>query len=270
VSQARLYLDAAVAVARRDTRMFLSYRGRLVGQILSVFVSLALFYYLSRLISVERFPTPEAYFGFVVVGIAILQVLTATLTTLPTAVRTELMTGTFERLVVSPFGPVAAVVSMLLFPMAFAFVLVALTMLAGATVFGLDLRWSTAPFAIPVAALGCFAFVPFSLVTAGVVLLVKQAGTGATYLVTLLSLTSGAYFPVDLLPGWLRWIGAVQPLTPALDLLRHLLVGTPLNDSITGELIRLVAFGVVLLPLSLLFLRWCIDLARKRDVLIEW
>jgi ABC-2 type transport system permease protein len=38
---------------------------------------------------------------------------------------------------------------------------------------------------------------------------------------------SNALYPVDLMPGWLRAISHVNPLSYEVDGLRHLLIGTP-------------------------------------------
>ena len=63
------------AVLRRDWVVYVSYRSRLVSQLLTSVFSLTLFYYVSRLVHVEGFPSPGAYFGFVIVGIALISVL---------------------------------------------------------------------------------------------------------------------------------------------------------------------------------------------------
>ena len=101
--------------------------------------------------------------------------------------------------------------------------------------------WSTASARVPVALLGSLAFLPFAVLITGVVFVFKQAGAGAGFLVTCLSLVAGVFFPVALLPNWIEWTSEVQPLTPALDLLRHLVVGTPI-DSVWWAVFRLVAF----------------------------
>ena len=109
--------SGALAVVRRDLRIALSYRFRFVGGILTAFFSLTLFYYVSRLVRVEQFASPDDYYGFVVAGLVILQVLQATLITPSATVRTELVAGTFERLALSPYGAVRAIAAAMLFPL---------------------------------------------------------------------------------------------------------------------------------------------------------
>jgi ABC-2 type transport system permease protein len=254
---------------KRDALLYLSYRWRFAIQVASVFVSISLFYYVSRLVSVEEF-SPATYFAFVIVGIAVLEILTATLTTMPAVVRGELMTGTFERLVVSPVGPVGSIVAMAIFPVLLAFVVGSVTIGLGVLVFGLPLVWSTAPLALPVGLLGVLSFLPLALFVAAAVLLVKQAGTAAAFFVTGLSLAGGAFFPVDLLPTWVAWISEVQPLTPALELLRYALVGRPLDGSGWVLAGKLVGFALVMGPISLAALHMSINACRRRGTLIEY
>ena len=95
------------AVMRRDLHVYLSYRTRLVSQIMTAIFSLTLFYYVSRLVYVKGFPSHNAYFGFVVVGIALISVMYSCFS-IAELVRQELIAGTFDRLLLSPFGAVRA------------------------------------------------------------------------------------------------------------------------------------------------------------------
>lgn len=256
----------------RDALIFASYRWRPLTQALNTFLSLALFFFISKLVAPERIGVGNeaGYFAFAIVGVAFLPVLTAAVSTVPATVRGELMTGTFERLVVTPLGPVWAVLAMAIFPVAQAVITACLTVVLGSLVFGLDLAWETAWLAIGVAALASFAFLPFALLAVALVLFAKRAGAGTAYVVTAMSLTSGAFFPVSLLPWWLRWISEVQPLTPTLELLRRVLLGTPLTEPAWADVLRLVAFGAVLTPIGLVVLSATVRIGRRRGTLTEY
>ena len=135
--------------------------------------------------------------------------------------------------------------------------------------FGLDLRWETVPLAIPAAALGALAFAPFGLLMTALVVLFKQTNAGATLVITGVTLLAGVYFPVALLPNWIEWASQVQPFTPAVDLLRNLLVGTDLSDSSWVLLLKLFGFTVLTLPLSLICLRAAVARSRRQGTIIE-
>jgi ABC-2 type transport system permease protein len=136
--------------------------------------------------------------------------------------------------------------------------------------FGLDIQWSTAALALPVALLGAIAFAPFGLLMAAAVVVFKQTNAGALFVVSGISLLAGIYFPVDLLPDWIRWASDVQPFTPAVDLLRHLLVDTPLTTSAGVEVLKLVLFPAVLLPVSLMALAAAVRRSRRHGTIIEY
>ncbi len=263
-------IDAALAMLRRDTTLFVSYRLRFFTQVLGTFFSMTLFYYVSRLVRVEQFPSPDAYYAYVVVGLIILQVLNSTLASPPGAVRSELLSGTFERILLSPFGPLPGLVSLLIFPCLLALMIGAVMVAFAALVFGLDLQWTTAWLAFPLGILGAMAFAPFGMLLLAVVLVSKQAPTGTTWIVAAISLIAGLYFPVTLLPDWIEWASEVQPFTPAVELLRNVLVGTPMSDPLWLALAKLVGFSTVLWPGAIWVANRAIAAGQRRGTIIEY
>src|ERR1700728_5111673 len=144
--------QAFLAVMRRDLHVYLSYRTRLFSQVLTSVFSLTLFYYVSRLVHVSGFRSPSAYFGFVVVGISMVGVMYSCFS-IPELLRQELVAGTFDRLLLSPFGAVRSLMAMSLFPLMWSFILAATTLGLGCLLFGLQLHWSTVPLGVPAMAL---------------------------------------------------------------------------------------------------------------------
>ena len=158
---------------------------------------------------------------------------------------------------------------MSVFPFLAAVVSSLITIIFAAVVVRDAIEWSTAPLALPASLLGDLAFLPFALAITALVFVVKQAGAGAGFIVSLLSLVGGVLFPVALLPDWIQWASEVQPLTPAADLLRHLVAGAPI-ESAWGAAGRLALFAAVLLPISILFLRRCLRFAQRRGTVLEY
>lgn len=258
----------ASAIFIRDALTFASYRTQLITQNFSIVFSLALFYYLSKLVSVSAFGSPTEYFSYVVIGLVILQVVQSGFSA-PATIRTELVAGTFERMVVSPFGPTGSILALLLFPFASSLVVGLITVLISAACFGLDVQWSTAAAAIPVAVLGALSFVPFALAFAAITVRFKQT-PGIAYVMAAISLVSGLYFPVSLLPPWLSWAAEVQPFTPATELLRHVLIGLPTTESVWLLLAKLFAFTAVLLPAGIWTVVRAIEASRRHGTIVEY
>jgi ABC-2 type transport system permease protein len=261
--------NAFMAVMRRDLHVYMSYRTRLVSQVMTAVFSLTLFYYVSRLVHLRGFTSPASYFGFVVVGLALVSVMYSCFL-IPEYIRQELVAGTFDRLVLSPFGPVRGVMAMTLFPLLLSFVLALLTLTLGCVLFGLRLHWSTVPLAVPAIGLALLAFLPFGLLFAALTLVIKQGNVGTSWVIALMALTGGVYFPIAVLPQWLQAVSRLQPFTPATNVLRHLLVNTPVTTSIAASLLKLAVFAGVLLPLSVVVLSRAIRTGQRRGTIIEY
>ena len=264
------YAAGMYAIAKRDALSLLSYRFRIYTQLTGSLVSVILFYYVSRLISHSRLGSANDYFAYVVVGLVILTALASTMTTMPARLHQELVAGTFERLLVSPFGATASMAGMTIFPFVMSLVQGTVTLAFAAIVFHMPVHWSTAPLALPVALLGTLSFVPFAMLLVAGALVVKQAGIGASFVMTGISLVAGFFFPPELLPAWIRWVSQVQPFTPALQLLRHLLVGTHMTESVTLSLVKIGGCAGVLLPLSIWIVWRALLFSQRRGTVTEY
>lgn len=124
-------------------------------------------------------------------------------------------------------------------------------------------------------ALGVIMLANLGLLLAGVTLmiahhffLIGEAVASALYLF------SGAIFPLDVLPDWLRPVGFAMPLTYWLELLRRALIGnvaeafpTLSNFSNTQLFCILVGLTVIFGLLSILVFRWCDHQARERGLI---
>jgi ABC-2 type transport system permease protein len=263
-------LRPALAVLKRDFLVASSYRGPFLTGLIGGFANVAIFYYVSRLVRLENSFSPDEYFAFVTIGILIFTVVTATLTTPHMALRQELVAGSFERLLLAPGGAIVAMISLLLFPALYALVTVMAMLVFAALVFGLELQWSTVPLAIPLALLAIIAFAPFGILLQASVVIAKRAPPGTNYVIVLIALISGLYFPIALLPDWVQWASEVQPFTPAVDLLRWSLVGQPLTDSGWLEVAKLAGFAVVMVPVAILGMAAALRRSRRRGTILEF
>lgn len=262
------YLDAVAAVVRRDIRIFFTYRFRWLTRIFGTLLSLTTFYYVSKLARADAVGSHASYFAFLLVGIVALPVLTGAMT-VAQFVRQELVAGNFERFLVSPTGPVVGILAMLVFPVAFALLLAAITMVLGIALFGAHVHVGGIPLTLGVMALGCIAFAAIGLLFVAALVAFKSAA-GITWVIAGLGLVGGVYFPISLFPSWIRWAGEVQPLTPTIDLLRHLLVGAPLAHSEWGDWLKLGAFAAVLLPLATYILSQSLNFSRAQGTIMEY
>ncbi len=268
MNTAGLYLGAVTATIRRDFAIFISYRFRFVTQILGVLFSLLTFYYIARLVPADAVGGRGHYFAFAMVGIVIMSVLSAALTT-SQIVRFELMQGNFERILISPAGAIGGVLSLAVFPIVYAIGFAAIMFVLAVLLFGVPLHASGIPLALLAAILGSSAFACIGVLFTASLLVVKSP-LGPTWVISGLTLIGGAYFPTRLFPSWIRWASDVQPFTPTVDLLRHELVGTPSMEPRWVELLKLFGWCGVLIPVSVLALRLAVNFARRRGTIMEF
>jgi ABC-2 type transport system permease protein len=260
---------AALAVLRRDALVFASYRLRPISQVLTIVFSLLLFEFIARLVRVPPFETPGAYFGFVVVGLLALNLVTSVLQGAQASLQREMAQGSLEPTAVSAFGPVGALCSLVAFPALLSIANGVVTVGAAAAFFELDVAWPSVFLAIPVALLASAAFAPLGFLIIAATLLFKQTAAATTWVLSGIAIVAGFYFPTSLLPSWVEWLSEVQPFTPAVDLLRHVVLDLPLGGSALDAVVRLVGFAVVLTPVAVVVLRAAVRRAQAVGSIVE-
>ncbi|MGW9631686.1 ABC transporter permease [Agromyces sp. NPDC055520] len=58
-----------------------------------------------------------------------------------------------------------------------------------------------------------------------------EAASGYGFILLFLPYLSSAFVPVETMPEWLQWVAENQPITPVIETIRGLLMGTPIGDS---------------------------------------
>lgn len=268
MSTVSAYKGALLATFRRDLRIFLSYRARWLGQAVAMLFTLTLYHYLSELVRPHALGAQGNYYAFVVVGIVSMGVLSSAVGTAQ-IVRMELMAGNFERILISPLGPVAGVVALALFPIAYSTLFAGGMLVLATTMFSVPIHLGGIPAALLVGGLGALAFGAIGLFFVAA-LLVFKSSTATSWVLAGLGMLGGIYFPIHLLPSFVQWVADVQPLTPAIDLLRHFLMHSGTLEPVWGELLKLAAFALALLPVSVGVLWMAVDISRRRGTIMEF
>jgi ABC-2 type transport system permease protein len=112
------------------------------------------------------------------------------------------------------------------------------------------------PLAVCVSVLAlCLATYALGFALAGVFVLSRRANLLANFLQSPIYLLSGMLVPISALPGPMRWLADVFPLSAGMNALRQsLLAGAGLGD-IAGDLTRLITLSAVSLIFGLIMLR---------------
>jgi ABC-2 type transport system permease protein len=266
-------LATVAAFLRRDWAIDTSYRATFALQFVSILFLLALFFYLSRVIDPSEFSASQhlssGYFGYAAVGLGLLEIVQAGLSSFSRKLRDEQTTGTFEALMATPANPSLIIMSSAAYDMLRATFDGLVLIVAAVVIFGLELHLDVGSAAVAVVTLigsvGLFA--SLGVAFAALTVLFKRTTALLGIVVTGLALLGGVYFPIEVMPEPIETIAKALPFTWALDVLRASLLG---GDIDPVQLVGLFASVVVLLPLALLGFRASVWRARRTGTLAQY
>jgi len=117
--------------------------------------------------------------------------------------------------------------------------------------FHLNLSQANIAGSLVMLAVGSLSFIGFGIMAAVLPLLFPERGAQMTHVIqALLLLVSGVYYPITVLPVWMQSAARVSPATYVLEGMRRaLLEGAPFGQ-LWGQVLPLLAMGVIALPLG--------------------
>lgn len=262
-------IDLITAFVRRDFSIAASYKFNFVFQLTAGFFIVAAFYFISLLMDsdatrrlMSRFGTD--YFSYVLIGVAAAGFLQTGLTGFAERLRTGMTEGSLEMTFSCPVRPIWVLVLPCIWAFLFEALKASLVVAFGVLLFGAVLGNANLSACAAVLLLTMTSYSVFGILSASLIMVLKRGDVINLAFSAATSLIAGAYFPVELLPGWLAAIARLLPMTYAYDGLRKtLLTGAPLGD-VGFELLVLGAFSLVGLPIAILVANVAIAKA-KRD-----
>jgi len=253
------------AFVRRDFLVAWSYRMAFASDAVGLVAGAALFYLIGLMIDPAKIPsfggTRATYMEFVAVGLALGVFIQLGLARVANALRNEQLTGTLECLLMTPTAPATIQLGSVAYDLLYIPLRTGIFLLIVAFAFGLDLDIGGA---LP-AALALLLFIPFvwgiGVATAASMLTFRR-GTGVLGLgVAALSLASGAYVPLQLLPSWIEKLAGANPMALALDAMREGLLGDASVGDVAPKLLVLAPMSAGSLGLGL----YLFGLAMRRE-----
>jgi len=270
--------EKALAFIVRDFKIYWTYRFWVIFDIIDIVVLVATYFFVAQIITPTRLITEGYstgdYFTFAMLGIAFSQYVQNSVNGLTEGIRDEQWTGTIETILSSATNYRAY----LLGASAFRF-LYGTIILVGALSLGLLLGGkviltpSTLVTGFVFAALLVSGHLAIGAMSAGIVVMIKRGDPIAWGFTWLTQLVSGVFYPLGLLPWYLKWVGFALPLTYSLDGLRRTFMnGENIFGSTTiqTDLVALAAFLVIMVPLSLQVFAWAYRRAQREGTLGQY
>ena len=250
----------AWAFLKRDLATDLSYKLSFAFQLANILIAIAAFYFLSHMLGRGAFRGYEP-FAFILVGIAVNDYMTTSMACYGQAIRGNQPMGTLKMVLATPTSPTAFVLLSSLYPVLRSAFDALLYVLAG-VLFGVELGRVNVAGVLAIFLLSVMAFSSIGILSATFTLVFKR-GDPLMWLFGGLSwLLGGVYYPVDVLPRFLRDAAKLLPITHALAGMRAALLGGASLHELAPELGILAIFAVIGLPLSLAGFAWGVRRAR--------
>lgn len=262
------------AFLRRDFQTQASYRLDFLLRLVRILASTAIFYFISQTLGTAVSPYLQPYntdyFHFVLLGIAFYPFIRLSIGNLSQVVRRYQQNGTLEMLFLSP-TPVLATLSMsTLWSYCWALLQTLCYLLAATLLFGAYLKWANLLLAGLIVLLAILANVGLGLINVSFVLVTKRSSPLGHVLGVSTTLLAGLYFPIEVLPGWLKTFSHLIPATYSFDALRRTLLQQTSPEAVGQDMLILTGFATVLLPIGLVVFQCAVRRAKMDGSLAQY
>jgi ABC-2 type transport system permease protein len=264
---------ASIALTRAAWRTAKSYRLSFVLSFASLAITIVPVYFVAN--ALQPFMASviadegREYFGFVLLGTAVLTLVSPALSSFSSAVSGGLASGFFESLLATPTSLPALLAGQTGYAFAWAGARVVLLIAAGSAL-GVDVHWLRLPEALLITAIVVAAYGGIGLCAAALVVSFRTNASIPQAVFVGSTLLGGVYFPTTVLPPIVAPLAAWLPLTPGLRALRQtLLLGFPLS-SVIGDLVQLMGLAAGCILLGVASLRWAFRYARRVGSLAQY
>jgi ABC-2 type transport system permease protein len=265
-------LRKAWAFIRRDFFIESSYKAKFLMSIFESIVLLVFFFFLGKLIApagsagLSRYGSH--YFPFAVIGLAFARYFDLTLRMFSESIRTAQVTGCLEAMLSSQTGCITVILMSALYGLISGAIQLAVLLGAGGLAFGVDFSRMNLLGTLVVFAVSITIFVAIGVLSAAAIVWLKQGDPITWFLGAVGSILGGAYFPIDVMPGWMQKVSLVVPIRYSLDALRLTILQGYSLIMVLKPLLTLVAFAAVLLPISLTLFAAVVRQGRKEGTLM--
>ena len=209
--------------------------------------------------------TQASYVEFVAIGISLSVFVQIGLRSVSAGLRQEQLIGTLESLLITPTSTTTIQLGSVMYQLVYVPIRTAVFLLIMEVFAGADFDAS----GLLPAAILLVVFIPFIWglgIASGAAVLAFRRGAGAFgFGVGILTLASGAYFPLSVMPDWMETIAKLNPMAIAIHGMREALIGGSVD--IGAELAVLVPVSVVTLALGMFLFRRAVRRELRRGTL---
>lgn len=268
LSAARGELQKLPAFVRRDFLTAWSYRLAFFSDIGNLALQAVTFYFVGLMVDPTKIPefggSRATYMEFVAIGIVLAAFIQLALGRVAQGLRSEQLMGTMDSLFMTPTSPTTIQLGSVVYDLIYIPLRTGIFLLVITLAFGLRLE----PSGIMPAAILLVAFIPFAwglgIIAAATTLTFRRGGGGVWSGVAVLTLFSGAYFPLSLLPGWLEKLSTYNPIAITIAGMRKALLGGADLTAVMPDILRIAPISLVCFALGAYAFRRAMNRERRQ------
>jgi ABC-2 type transport system permease protein len=248
---------------KRDMVSFSTYKTNMVLLVLSALFGALSYAYLGANAEMQRVLQlyNMSFTAYLLIGMAFSTYIGQALT----LVQKTINPWSLEEVLVSPTGLGTFIVGSSAWGFIWSTIVVAIYLAVGSLAFGVALSINVAGTVL-VLGLGIGTLIGFSMIGAGILILIKQ-GDPITWLIGILTSVFGnVLFPPQVMPYQLQIISYFVPQYYFFTCIRLMMTGWSIQ-AIVPEILTLALMCAIILPLGYLIFSWCLRTARKSGTL---
>ena len=249
-----MIFEKAFWFIKKGYMLQLSYKFDFFLRLFFMLFNILTYYFIAKLIGdgSAKYLEPYGgdYFSFVLIGMAFSGYLMISLRSFSESVRDEQMMGTLEAMLVTPTSTSSIIALSSLWNFIFASFRVLLYLVIG-ILLGVDMTQANVGGALLILVLTIICFSSIGILSASFIMVFKRGDPINMLLMGTSELFGGVLFPIEVFPSWLQSISHILPITYSVNGMRHALLQGYSIGELAPELLSLVLFSIVLLPLSL-------------------
>ena len=267
-------LKKIIAFLKRDFLIHKSYKLSFLLSFLTILASVVTFYFIAKIFGKGAFPYLQSYggkyFPFVLIGIAFSDFFFTGLSAFAHAIHDEQVTGTLGALLITPTSLSNILLGSSLWEFSLAVLRVVIYLILGIVIFGVQINFSGLFISLIVLFLTVVSFSGLGIIAASFIMVFKRGDPVTWAFAGISSLLGGVYYPIAVLPPILQKFSRLLPITYSLRATRLALLGECSLRNLLPDILVLVIFSLVILPLSIVVFKFSVEKAKKDGTLLQY
>lgn len=266
-------MGEVMALVWAQWRTNLSYRIRMVYTLVGVVISVVPLFFVAGALQPVMADAISAEggqaFGFLLVGLSGVGLVSVATLALPRAISAGVSTGVLEALMATPAGLPRILTGLSAYEIGFALVRTVVTLGVGWAL-GANLQAGGVVPGLLILVLITLAHIPFAMMAAALVLAFRTTGPLPQGVVLISTLLGGAYYPTHVIPSWLESVSTFVPLAYGLRALREVLLEGASIVAVLPDLAVLCGAGALLFLIGSVCLTAALRYARRNGTLAQY